>query len=371
MSWHGFKYLGFLVKVAVLVSGGVDSSLVLQLLYNKGHDLTAFYLKIWLEEDLSYLGSCPWEQDLYYVKKLCNRLNVPLRIISLQDEYWKRVINYTLDAVKNGRTPNPDILCNSRVKFGAFYDRINNKFEKVATGHYAVVEKYNSKYILKTGLDSIKDQTYFLSRLNQDQLSRAFFPIGSMKKSEVRDLAKKFDLPSKERKDSQGICFLGQIKFRDFLRDNLGILSGDILEFETGKKLGEHDGFWYYTIGQRKGLGLSGGPWYVVNKNTKENIVYVSNNYYSQDKDRSEFTVSEFNWILGSCPNKLENIKVKIRHGEYFYNCTLELKKDINNKLNNKLSGVVKIEGRDQGIASGQYAVFYDRDICLGSAVIS
>jgi len=350
------------MKIAVLVSGGVDSSLALQLLHEQGHDLTAFYLKIWLEDELSFLGDCPWEQDLEYVKKLCEKLNIPLKVLSLQKEYHDLVVSYTIDQVKIGKTPNPDVLCNRLIKFGAFYDKIDEKFEKVATGHYAKVVKQGDLYVLQKTNDEIKDQTYFLSRLSQKQLSRAIFPIGHLTKSEVRDLASKYDLPSKDRKDSQGICFLGKIKFRDFLKQHLGVKTGDIIQFETKEKLGDHEGFWYHTIGQRKGLGLSGGPWYVVSKDTEKNIVCVSNQYYSEEKRRDSIKVSGCHWISGNCP-KNADLQVKIRHGQGVYDAQANFQDDGNN-------GFIKIGENDQGIAPGQFAVFYDKDVCLGSGVI-
>ncbi|KKP35559.1 MAG: tRNA-specific 2-thiouridylase MnmA [candidate division TM6 bacterium GW2011_GWF2_32_72] len=349
------------MKIAVLVSGGVDSSVALRLLKDQGHDLTAFYLKIWLEDELSFLGECPWEEDLSYAKAVCEQAGVPLEVISLQKEYWDRVVSYTISEVKAGRTPNPDILCNQRVKFGAFFDKISPEFEKVATGHYARVEEKDGRYLLKMTPDPIKDQTYFLSHLSQAQLSKALFPLGEYNKGQVRELAQRFDLPNKVRKDSQGICFLGKLKFDEFLKYHLGELPGDIIEFETGKKLKEHAGFWYYTIGQRRGSGLGGGPWYVVAKDPEKNVVYMSKNYFSKDKFRDEFVVSGFNWISQK-PKTGEQLQVKLRHGAQIYNCKLDfLSED---------RALVKIDEQDQGIASGQFAVFYKGDECVGSGVI-
>lgn len=349
------------MKIAVLVSGGVDSSLALHLLREQGYDVTAFYLKIWLEKELSFLGTCPWKEDLHYVEALCKQLDVPLKVVSLQKEYWENVVNYTISQVKAGKTPNPDVLCNKAIKFGAFYDKIGAEYDKIATGHYAQIEEKNGIFSLKTAKDSFKDQTYFLAHLSQKQLCRAMFPIGHLTKAEVREYAQKRDIPSKDRKDSQGICFLGQIKFKEFLKHHLGTQIGDIVDFDSGKKLGEHEGFWYHTIGQRKGLGLSGGPWYVVSKDSAKNIVYVSNKYYSPEKKRNHFEVSQCNWIEG-LPPRNGNLLVKLRHGEALYNATLSLDGD---------SGSVNIDGHDQGIAPGQFAVFYLDGSCLGSAVIS
>lgn len=348
------------MKVAVLVSGGVDSSVALNLLKNQGHEVTAFYIKIWLEDELSYLGNCPWQEDLDYAQKVCDKLNVPLQVVSLQKEYWDNVVNYTIAEIKAGRTPNPDLMCNQYIKFGTFLDKIDASFDKVASGHYAKVVEEGGKFKLFRNPDLVKDQTYFLARLTQKQLSRALFPLEEYTKPEIRDLASKFDLPTKNRKDSQGICFLGKLKFRDFVQHHLGQQEGDIVEVETGSVLGRHQGFWFYTLGQRQGLGLAGGPWYVVNKDAQNNIVYISKNYFSADKPRDSFFVENFNWFNGK-PSE-GNLQVKIRHGEKLYDCNLNFvgpdKAD------------VQLQERDQGIAPGQFAVFYNDQECLGSAVI-
>ena len=350
------------MKIAVLLSGGVDSSVALKLLKEQGHDLTAFYIKIWLEDEFAYLGDCPWQEDLKYAKKVCKQINVPLKIISLQKEYWSKIVSFSMSQIKEGKTPSPDIFCNKFIKFGCFFEKISSEFEIVATGHYAILNKNEDKIILKKAKDLVKDQTYFLSHLSQEQLKKILFPLGNFNKSETRLLAKEYNLPNKIRKDSQGICFLGKIKFSDFIRHHFGIKKGDLIEFETGKKIGEHDGFWYYTIGQRKKIGLSGGPWYVVKKDTVKNIVYISCNYFTSEKKRDKFIVSDFNWIFGYKPEKIQ-LDVKIRHGKEFYKCDLNFLND--NKA------IVSLYGRDQGIAQGQYAVFYDEDVCLGCGLIN
>jgi len=350
------------MKIAVLVSGGVDSSVALKLLKDEGYDITAFYIKIWLENELNFLGDCPWNDDLSYVNKVCDKIGVPLEVISLQKEYCKEIVNYTISEVKAGRTPNPDILCNSKVKFGVFFNSIDTDYQKIATGHYAQIDFKNGKFNLVTSPDLIKDQTYFLAHLSQNQLSKALFPIGHLSKKEVRLLAHTFDLPNKNRKDSQGICFLGKIKFKEFIKHHLGIKIGDLIEFETGKKLSTHDGFWFYTIGQRQGLGLTGGPWYVVSKDIENNIVYISRNYHENDKLRNRFNITSFNWLNGNRPES-KNLQVKIRHGETKYNCMIDFLED--NKA------LVILEKNDQGIAPGQFAVFYEDNICLGSGIIT
>ena len=349
------------MKIAVLASGGVDSSVALALLKEQGHDITAFYLKIWLEDELSHLGNCPWQEDLGYVEKLCEQLNVPLKVISMQQEYWDSVVSYTVDDVKQGGTPSPDIFCNLRVKFGAFYNKIDSSFQRVASGHYAGTREKNGKVELLKAADSVKDQTYFLSHLGQKQLQRVIFPLGGLKKSQVREIAKRLDIPAQDREDSQGICFLGKIKFSEFIKHHLGEKPGDLVEFETNKIIGQHKGFWFHTAGQRRGLALSGGPWYVVEKDAEKNIVFISKNYFDTEKQRDQFLVTTFNWVVSE-PKETTQLKVKLRHGPQMYNCSLEF-------LDNG-DGLVKLDARDQGIAPGQFAVFYADDVCLGCARI-
>lgn len=349
------------MKVAALLSGGVDSSVALRLLKENGHDITAFYLKVWLEDELSFTDECPWEEDISFVRKVCKKESIPFEIIPLQREYREKILRPALEEVRIGRTPNPDILCNYKIKFGAFYNEIDKSFQKVASGHYARKIESNGRFLLMTAADPIKDQTYFLAHLNQKQLERALFPLGSFKKKEVRKMAADFNLPNKNRKDSQGLCFLGKINHHDFIEHHLGQKRGDFIESETGNKVGEHNGYWFFTTGQRKGLRLAGGPWYVVNKNVSENIVYISKNYFSESKSRNSFSVINLHWIGGEIPKK-NHLKVKIRHGELTYNCTIENKPDG--------SMQVSIDRRDQGIAPGQFSVFYDDDVCLGCGMI-
>lgn len=357
------------MKIAVLVSGGVDSSVALKLLKEQGHDVTAYYLKIWLEDELEFLGDCPWEDDLSYVRQICEKDNIPLKIVPLQKEYFKTVVKYTISEVKAGRTPNPDVMCNNNIKFGLFFDKIDIKKQvKVATGHYAQIVEKNKRFFLKKTPDPIKDQTYFLSNLKQFQLKKLIFPIGHLAKNEVRKLAQKFDLPNKSRKDSQGICFLGKVKYSEFIKHYLGEKKGDIINFDTKEKMGEHEGFWYYTIGQRRGIniggvkGSTGNPFYVVSKDPKKNIVYISNDYHAPDQKRDTLEVTNFNWFAGSPPTK-KTLNVKLRHGEHEYKAKI--------KFLNKSRAKLKLNSTDQGIAPGQFVAFYDGNICLGSAVIA
>ena len=367
----------------MLISGGVDSSVSLRLLKDEGHDITAFYLKIWLEDEMSFLGECPWEDDLSYIEKVCHDAAVPLVVVPFQKEYWERIVSYTIDEVKRGHTPNPDVLCNTRVKFGAFYEYLLEQykdapFDKIASGHYAQTEIIDGVAYLKRSPDETKDQTYFLSQLTQAQVAKALFPIGGLQKSEVRALAKKYALPNALRKDSQGLCFLGKIRFDEFIKFHLGTKVGDMIDWETKKKVGEHEGFWYYTIGQRKGIKLSGGPWYVIDKDVKKNIVYISNSYRSENTARNTFEVSGLSWISGDpcatakalCDTRSatpgmtdgSGLQVKLRHGALMYPCAL--------KMIGEDKVEVTIDGYDTGIAAGQFAVFYKGEYCLGSGMI-
>ena len=349
------------MKTAILLSGGVDSSVALSLLQTGGHaDLTAFYLKIWLEDDAAFMGDCPWNEDLQYVEQVCAEAEVPLNILPLQAEYRERIVEFAINELRSGRTPSPDIQCNERIKFGAFYDVMDKQFDVVATGHYAQIETKETMRILKRCPDPVKDQTYFLSRLNQAQLSRAAFPIGHMKKEDVRAYASEHDLPTKDRKDSQGICFLGKIRFQEFVRYHLGEKRGDVVDIHTGKKVGSHNGYWFFTIGQRQGLGLHGGPWYVVKKDLEANTVFVAHADRYLKYARNEFDVEDIHWISETPGSR--RLQLKIRHGPGMNDCTLATAGD--------RRWHVHMDEPDPGIAPGQSAVFYDDDICLGAGVI-
>ena len=399
------------MKIAVLLSGGVDSAVALKLLKDQGHELKAFYLKVWLEDELSFLGNCPWEEDLSYARSVCDDLGVPLEVVSLQRDYWSLVVSYVIDQIRKGRTPNPDMLCNSTIKFGRFLDMFGNQFDFIASGHYAKIERVADQTFLKTSADRVKDQTYFLASLNRTQLKKCLFPLGDRTKAQVRDYAHAQKLSNAKRKDSQGICFLGKIKFSDFIKHHFGEKNGDIVELETGNVLGQHRGYWYFTIGQRKGLGLGSGPWYVVKKDIELNRVYVSNQVASQKIDTIK--IDQCNWlydqkVLEELACRDEPLQVKIRHGEKKFFASLShdhfshdhFSQDHNNGEGNndrrqnhfakdnddyfssqpsqssslpslQKGGWCYLSDGDEGIAMGQFAVFYKGKYCLGSAVIA
>jgi tRNA (5-methylaminomethyl-2-thiouridylate)-methyltransferase len=348
------------MKVAVLLSGGVDSSVALRLIQQRGLHVEAYYIKIWLEDELAYLGNCPWEEDLEFARAVCMQAGIPLHTVSLQSEYRELVVDRALDELRRGRTPSPDIFCNQRIKFGEFWHHLDGNWDKIATGHYARIEERGDDSLLVRAPDPVKDQTYFLSYLSQDQLKRSLFPIGHLKKVQVRQLAEDLDLPTRSRKDSQGICFLGKINYPDFVSFHLGERVGNIVEAETGRKLGEHRGFWFYTIGQRHGLDLGGGPWFVVEKNTQDNTLFVSHKEDVQNRARSCFFVDDLNWITRAPAT--DRLQVKIRHSPELEDCRIEPA--------GENSFAVHLDNPDPGIAPGQHAVFYEGMVCLGGGII-
>ncbi len=349
-------------RVAVLVSGGVDSSVALARLAEEGlHELKAYYLKIWLEDELAFLGSCPWEEDLEFVREVCGRFEVPLEIVPLQRDYHDSVVAAAVVELEAGRTPSPDVLCNRLIKFGAFVDRVNGGVDFVASGHHARVDHSRPLSRLLKGVDPVKDQTYFLSQMTQQQVARCLFPIGGLAKAEVRAEARRLHLPNSDRPDSQGICFLGRVPYDAFVEHHLGENSGVIRNLATGAELGRHRGLWFHTIGQRRGLGLSGGPWYVVSKDQELNEILVVHADALPAHQRDRFRIPAPHWIA-SAPTK-DRLELRVRHAPKLVGCTLTA-----------LDGGaldVRMDEAEPGIAPGQYAVLYDRDECLGGGIIA
>jgi len=350
------------MKTAVLLSGGVDSSVALYRLLEEGRKgVTAYYLKIWLEDELAGLGDCPWDEDLGYARAVCEAAGVELKVVPLQTEYYERVVDYALRELKVGHTPSPDIFCNQRIKFGAFFDKVGAEVDRVASGHYGVVDRSGEAARLLRSPDPVKDQTYFLSHLSQRQVAQVEFPIGGLHKKEVRELAQRYDLANQARPDSQGICFLGKIKYNDFVKHYLGEKPGAIVERETGKRLGEHQGYWFHTIGQRSGLRLGNGPWFVVGKDVDANTVFVSHQEHRHEQLRREFTAGELTWIHRE-PREGETLTCKLRHGPELLPC------EVTPSGEGRLS--VKLSNGDPGIAPGQFSVFYSGEECLGAGMI-
>lgn len=352
------------MKLAALVSGGVDSSVTVPLLKEQGFNPHIFYIKIGMEDEEAFMD-CPSEEDIEITTWIAKKYKCKFDIVDLQKEYWATVVKYTIDTVKQGLTPNPDIMCNLLIKFGAFNERHGHEFDRISTGHYATTIENESGVFLGTAKDKVKDQTYFLSQITYEQLKKAMFPVGNLPKNQVRALAHQMALPSAHRPDSQGICFLGKINYSDFIRKYVGEMPGMIIELETRKNLGEHKGFWFHTIGQRRGLGLSGGPWFVVKKDIKQNIVYVSNGYDPIAQYGDEIRLENLHFLNPNIDySKLKNVKFKIRHQPEFNSGVL--KKDDKGL---RIISDIKISG----IAPGQFAAIYDEEekICLGSSVIA
>ncbi|HOV84165.1 MAG TPA: tRNA 2-thiouridine(34) synthase MnmA [Paludibacteraceae bacterium] len=352
------------MEIAVLLSGGVDSSVAVHLLKEQGYSPQLFYIKIGRSED-EFLH-CSSEEDIEIATLIARKYGCKLEIIDLHKDYWENVVVYTINKVKQGLTPNPDVMCNKLIKFGVFEQKVGKNFDKTATGHYATITEQNNKIFLSTAKDPIKDQTDFLAQIDYLQVSKLMFPIGHLMKNEVRKIAQQAGLPSAKRHDSQGICFLGKINYNDFIRSYLGEKKGPIVELETGKILGKHKGYWFHTIGQRKGLELSGGPWYVTKKDIDANIIYVSKGYDTEAQYGYEFTMKDFHFITENPWENTENeiaITFKIRHTPEFTKGTI--------KQTPQGYRVISSE-KLQGVAPGQFGVIYDvaSKICIGSGEI-
>ena len=349
------------MNVAALVSGGVDSSVVVHLLKEQGITPTIFYIMIGMDD-----SDCPKEEDTEITSYIAKKYGCKMEVVNLQKEYFESVVGYTIDTVKKGLTPNPDVMCNKMIKFGAFIDKWGKDFEKIATGHYCTTTQKDNLTFLSTAKDPVKDQTDFLAQITYSQLEKIIFPVGDMMKSEVRAVAEREKMPSAFRKDSQGICFLGKINYNDFIKRYLGEKEGEIVELETGKILGKHKGFWFHTIGQRKGLGLSGGPWFVVKKDIPNNVLFVSQGYDPITQYGTEMDLGDFHFITKDVWgefNDEKEISLKIRHTPEFTKGWISKKENIYH---------VRFENKLQGVAQGQFGVIYDKDhkICFGSGTI-
>ena len=367
-------------KIAVLLSGGVDSSVVLYELVRQGLQPDCFYIKIGPEEEEEW--DCSSEEDLEMATAVSHKYGCRLEVVDCHHEYWEQVTKDTMDKVRAGLTPNPDVMCNRLIKFGAFHEKRGHDYDLIATGHYAQTEEMAlSDWLLAIGQeqtansqqqtlkwlctspDPVKDQTDFLAQIYDWQLKKALFPIGHMMKEEVREIAERERLAPAHRKDSQGICFLGKINYNDYIRRYLGEQPGDVVELETGKRIGQHKGHWFHTIGQRKGMGLGGGPWFVVKKDIGQNIIYVSHGYDPVTAYKQDFPIHDFHSINGVLPPS--DITLKIRHTPEYQPARLE--------ATGEGRYMVHAAAPIHGVAPGQFCVIYDNrhHRCYGSGEIT
>lgn len=350
-------------RIAVLLSGGVDSSVVVYEFASRGIHPDCFYIKIGPEEKEEW--DCNSEEDLEMATAVAARYGCRLQVVDCHKEYWNQVTRYTMEKVKAGFTPNPDVMCNRLIKFGAFDEKKGHDYDLIATGHYARTEWIDGRKWLVASPDPVKDQTDFLAQIHQWQLKKAIFPIGHYMKDEVREIAEREHLVNARRKDSQGICFLGNINYNEYVRCYVGEQAGDVIELETGRKIGGHRGHWFHTIGQRKGLGLGGGPWFVVKKDTAENIVYVSHGYDPAAAYKKDFRMHAFDFLTEGVDALPRRVTFKIRHTPDYHPATVEAEG----------GGVFTVHSDDSihGVAPGQFCVVYDEQHhkCYGSGEIT
>ncbi len=349
--------------IIVGVSGGVDSAVAAWLLKRQGHRVTGVFMKNWEEDDQE--NYCAAAEDFEAARTVCERLDVPLRSVNFATEYWDQVFSEFLAEVEAGHTPNPDVLCNREIKFKAFLDfALSLGADRVATGHYARIDSDGGCYRLLKGLDANKDQSYFLYALDQHALANSCFPLGELTKPQVRALAQDAGLPNYARKDSTGICFIGERPFRAFLRRYLPPRPGEIRTL-SGELKGRHEGLMYYTIGQRTGLGIGGpgGPWYAVDKDMRANVLYVVEGRDHPALYGAELYARDLHWLAGAGPQLPLQCSAKIRYRTAAAPCRIE--------TGPKETLRVSFRQVQRAITPGQSVVFYDNDICLGGGIIA
>jgi len=370
-------------KITVGLSGGVDSAVCALLLKQQAYEVSAIFMKNWNEDDDD--NYCPAEEDYADAQNVAAKLKIPLKAVNFAAEYWDKVFALFLDSYKKGHTPNPDILCNKEIKFKVFLDfalfdkrsdTVSDKMlntgaafgaDKIATGHYAQVKEENGTYFLLKGKDTGKDQSYFLYTLNQHQLSKALFPLGNLDKTEVRKLAEENNLDVYDKKDSTGICFIGERNFNQFLGRFLKSNPGDIVS-EQGEVIGQHKGLIYHTLGQRKGLGIGGSknstgePWFVAQKDQEKNQLIVVQGKKNPLLYQQQLQASQLHWVSGNAPITPFKCKAKTRYRQQDQNCVI---KSITNGLCE-----VEFDLPQFAITPGQSVVFYDGMICLGGGII-
>ena len=380
-----------MARVVVGLSGGVDSSVAAYLLQQEGHEVIGVFMKNWHDTDVTISEECPWEEDSKDALLVADKLGIPFHTIDFSEEYYERIVSYMFREYESGRTPNPDVLCNREIKFDSFLKHaVKLGADYVATGHYCRKRETESGFELLAGKDGNKDQSYFLCQISQDQLAKALFPIGELEKPEVRRIAKEQDLVTADKRDSQGLCFIGKVKLPDFLKQQLKEKKGNVVEirrdwsgFENklgtteehsfsetdGKVIGEHIGAHFYTIGQRKGLNIGGyvNPLFIIQTNTETNTVYVGEGEDHQGLSRPGLLIQEedIHWVKDA--DKMEvgaskSFEVRIRYRQPLFCATLI-------KLESGLK--IKFDSPQKAVAKGQFAAWYAGDVLVGSGVIN
>lgn len=347
--------------VFVGMSGGVDSSVTAVLLKNAGYHVVGVYMKNW-SKDLPGM-KCPWAEDLADAKRVATKLDIDFRIFDFETEYHAKVVDYMIEEFRKGNTPNPDVMCNQEIKFKLFYDiAMSQGADFIATGHYAVSEDGN----LKLAIDTNKDQTYFLYRISDEAIAHTLFPLGKMLKPEVKQLAAEFGLDNAYKKESMGVCFVGEVGIKDFLQEYIEVVPGQIIDRDTGEVLGTHEGAVFYTIGQRHGLNLGGGlPYYVVGKDMSKNLVYVSKNLnhlnlWTKTLKLKDVIIRQIHQATGDIQPNLSNLTCRVRHRAPLISCSF-----------NSETNEVTLSEEIKHPAAGQSVVFYAGDICIGGGIIA
>ncbi|HZX21802.1 MAG TPA: tRNA 2-thiouridine(34) synthase MnmA [Clostridia bacterium] len=351
-------------RVVVGMSGGVDSSVAALLLKEQGYDVIGIFMKNWDEAD--EFGYCTAAEDYEDVRRVCGQIGIPYYTVNFEKEYWDRVFAYFLEEYKKGRTPNPDILCNKEIKFKAFLEHaLKLGADYLATGHFARVDLNDNEYRLLRGVDSGKDQTYFLSQLNQYQLSKTMFPVGHLLKNEIRRIAKDNNLVTADKRDSTGICFIGERNFKEFLSNYLPAQPGKMMTPE-GEVKGKHDGLMFYTLGQRKGLGIGGAgtgePWFVADKDIEKNILYVVQGENHPDLYSCGLTAIDLHWISKKPKPSTFECTAKFRYRQK--------DQEVGVHIEGEDTCRVVFENPQKAVTPGQFVVFYDGKVCLGGATI-
>jgi len=352
-------------KVIIGMSGGVDSSVAALLLLEQGYQVEGLSMNNWEEDDTKEY--CTATEDLADAQSVSDDLGIKLHTVNFSGEYWDNVSEYFLEEYRSGRTPNPDIMCNKEIKFKAFLDyALGLGADFIATGHYAQIDRSESTLKMLKGVDNNKDQTYFLYTLQQHQLEKSLFPIGALEKSKVRELAEKAGFDTANKKDSTGICFIGERKFTEFLQRFLPAQPGKIINPE-GDEIGDHQGLMYYTLGQRQGLGIGGmktaseEPWFVVDKNLKTNQLITAQGHNHPLLLKQQLKASQLHWVTGKAPSNTFKCKAKIRYRQTEQNCQVRI---------NENECMVCFDEKQRAITPGQSIVFYDGNICLGGGII-